>query len=176
MLVADRLDVAAGLRTLKPGNPCSLLGRHRPVPAEMPLADAGGPHALLLGERADRHPVGSDEWLLPGAHDPRLQPRPPVIAAGEERVAGGGTDSRRRMGVGKPHALRGELVDVRRGDPPTVGVVAVDIAVAEIVGVDHHNVGSGVGSGECRLALAEEAEGCGQPTQDAVHHDERSPT
>ena len=45
------------------------------------------------------------------------------------------------MSIGKPHALRGQLVDVRCGDLTTVWVVASDVAIPEIIGVDHHDVG-----------------------------------
>ena len=45
------------------------------------------------------------------------------------------------MPIREAHALRRELVDVRRGNLPALGVVALHIAVAEVVGVDDEDVG-----------------------------------
>jgi hypothetical protein len=45
------------------------------------------------------------------------------------------------MSIGKPHALRGQLVDVWRGNLATLGVVTLDVAIPEIIGIDHNNVG-----------------------------------
>jgi len=44
------------------------------------------------------------------------------------------------MGVREAQALRRELVDVRRLE--FCCAVATDVAIAEIVGVDHHDVGT----------------------------------
>ncbi len=57
------------------------------------------------------------------------------------------------MSVGESHAFCGESVDVGRGDPAAIGVVTPYVAVAEVVGADHDDVGRaarafpGVGSG-----------------------------
>ena len=48
------------------------------------------------------------------------------------------------MGIGKPHPLSRQSVDVRSRDLAAFGVVALDIAIAEIVGEDDHDVGLGV--------------------------------
>ena len=45
------------------------------------------------------------------------------------------------MPIREAHALRRELVDVRRGNLAALGVVALHIAVAEIVGEDDEDVG-----------------------------------
>ena len=47
------------------------------------------------------------------------------------------------MSVGEAHALRREPVDVRRGNFPALRVVALDIAVTEVVGEDDEDVGLG---------------------------------
>ena len=47
------------------------------------------------------------------------------------------------MGISKPHALRSQLVDVRRGDLAALGIVTLNIAIAEVIGIDHNNVGLG---------------------------------
>ncbi len=54
------------------------------------------------------------------------------------------------MPVGEAHALRRELVDVRCGDPAALGVVALHVAVAEVVGVEDEDVGLGIGGEQCR--------------------------
>ena len=45
------------------------------------------------------------------------------------------------MGVGETHPLRRQPVDVRRGDLAAIRVVALHVAVAEIIGVDDDDVG-----------------------------------
>ena len=49
------------------------------------------------------------------------------------------------MPIGEPHALRSELVDVWRGNLTTLGVVALHIAVAEVVGENVENIWFGGG-------------------------------
>ena len=45
------------------------------------------------------------------------------------------------MPVGETHALRRKPVDVRRGNFAALRVVALDVAVAEVVGEDDEDVG-----------------------------------
>jgi len=47
------------------------------------------------------------------------------------------------MSVGEPHALRREPIDMRRGNFPALRVVALHIAVTEVVGEDDEDVGLG---------------------------------
>ena len=47
--------------------------RDRPVPAKMPLADTGRAIALLLSQRANRHPIRCNQRLIPCANDAFLQ-------------------------------------------------------------------------------------------------------
>lgn len=47
------------------------------------------------------------------------------------------------MGVGEPHALRRQAVEVGRSDAPPVRVVAANVPITEIVSVNHHDVGPG---------------------------------
>ena len=58
------------------------------------------------------------------------------------------------MPIRETHALRGELVDVRRRNLAALGIVALHIAVAEIVGENHEDVGlmnfGGLKRGHCR--------------------------
>ena len=44
------------------------------------------------------------------------------------------------MSIGETHALRSEFVDVGRGDFSALGVVTLDIAIAEIIGEDDYDV------------------------------------
>ena len=44
------------------------------------------------------------------------------------------------MRVGEAHPLRGELVEVRRGDLAARRIVGVDVAIAEVVGVEEDDV------------------------------------
>ncbi len=63
--------------------------------------------------------------------------------AGENTVAGRGTDRRWTVGIGEPHAVSCKLVEDGRGDPG-FGVVAGHVSVAEIVGQDEQDIGQPV--------------------------------
>ena len=121
----------------------ALFGRDGPIPAEMPLTNHRRAVAVLFCKGADRHPIRRDQRLAKHADNPALQFRAPVIAPGEQRVAGRRAHPGRRMSVGEAHALRREPVDVRRGNFPALRVVALDIAVTEVVGEDDEDVGLG---------------------------------
>ena len=45
------------------------------------------------------------------------------------------------MRIGKPHALRGQFVDVWRGNLAAFRVVALDVTIPEVIGIDHNDVG-----------------------------------
>ena len=135
--LAQRRLIILSLGDLEQG---TLLPGNRPIPAEMPLADTGGAVAVLFRQAGDRQPVGRDQRLAEHAHNAGLQPRPPVITAGQHRVPRGRADARGRMGICEPHALGGQAVQVRRGNLAALRVVAVHIAEPEIVREDHHDV------------------------------------
>ena len=141
--LADLFDNRSLFGLCKTGNHRPLLLRHWPLPAQMPLADTRGPEPLLLSEGADREAVGRNQRWPPGADDPRLQPRPPVIATGQQGVAGGRTHTRRRVRIGKPHPLGRERVDVWRRNQPSLGVVTLHVPITEVIGIDDHDVGRG---------------------------------
>jgi len=46
------------------------------------------------------------------------------------------------MAVREPHSLRREPVDLRRGNLAAIGIVALHVAVTEIVGKNNDDVGS----------------------------------
>ena len=63
------------------------------------------------------------------------------------------------MAVGEAHALGGEPVDVWRGDFSARGIVALHVAVAEVVGEDDEEVGFGGVGGRGRGGGEGEKEG-----------------
>ena len=46
------------------------------------------------------------------------------------------------MGVGEHHSLRGQAVEVGRGNLAVVRVKAMDVAIAQVVGEDEDDVGA----------------------------------
>ncbi len=112
-----------------------------PLPAEMPFADSAGVIAELASEAGNGHALRRDERGTPEIDDAGLQRAAPVIAAGEQGVARGRAHAGGGMRIGKTHALCGEAIDVRRVDFATRGIVATDIAVAEVIGKDHDDIG-----------------------------------
>ena len=74
------------------------------------------------------------------------------------------------MPIRETHALRREPVNVRRGNLAALGIVALHIAIAEIVGEDDENVGHFarcVGSADC----AQRGEQQGSEEGEGVFHD-----
>src|SRR3954462_9368153 len=99
----------------------------------MPFANARRAIALLLGQAADCQSIGCDQRPFPDVNDSSLQPASPMVAAGEKSIARGGAAAGGTMSIGEANALLGEAVDIRRADLTVRGVIALDIAVAEIV-------------------------------------------
>ena len=99
----------------------------------------------LLREAADGESVRCDERTLPRTHDAGLQTAAPVIAPREERVARGRTHARGRMRICETHPGLRQPIHVRRGDFSARGIVALHIAVAEIVGQNNDDVRFGAG-------------------------------
>lgn len=115
--------------------------RDAPLPTEMPLANRRRAIAVLFRESGDGQPVGRDERRAEMLDDAALQPRPPMISPGEQRVP------RRRAHAGgcvpirEAHPLRREPVDLRRLDFPTLRLVALHVAITEVIGEDDEDVG-----------------------------------
>jgi hypothetical protein len=81
--------------------------------------------------------ANNDGWLGESPKHPSLQLAAPIVAAGDDAVAGGRADRRRGVGVSKAHALPGQAIAVRCPRPDTgVG----EIAVAKIVGKNENNI------------------------------------
>ena len=59
------------------------------------------------------------------------------------------------MGIGKAQALARELIDVRRGDF-RFGMVARNIAVAQVISQDDNNIGSFRLQGNCESEKSED--------------------
>ena len=112
-----------------------------PVPAQVPLADAGGAIAVLAEKTGDGQPVGFDQGRVPRPQDSSFETGAPAVAAGEDGVAARGADAGRSVGIGEAHALTGQAVEVGGGDLG-VGVVAAHVSVPHVVGQDVDDVGS----------------------------------
>ena len=112
---------------------------HRPIPAEVPLADAGRRVAVLLQQRGHGWTVGVDEGLRPPREHGALEARAPRVASRENRITRRRADGRRGVGIGEAHALARQAVEVRRGDL-RVTVVTAEVAVAEVIGEDVDDV------------------------------------
>ena len=69
----------------------------RPIPAEMPLADAGRFISLLFEHSRKREAARRDQGSSPQPYDAPLQPRAPVVAPGQQCVPRRGTDPRRLL-------------------------------------------------------------------------------
>ena len=105
--------------------------------AEVPLTHALGAVALRLEKIGEGLFVVIEAGLVGGEEDAG-DADTGGVAAGEEGGAGGGADGVGRGPVGEADAFGGELIDVGGGEG---GAVAVEVAVAEVVGVDEDDVG-----------------------------------
>ena len=111
----------------------------RPIEAKVPFAEDGGGVAVFAEEARDGGTVRLDErWVVTLQHA-LFQTSTPCVAAGEERVAGGRTEGRSGVGVRETQASTREAVEVR-GLPSALGIVAGDVADAEVVGKDVDDV------------------------------------
>ena len=111
-----------------------------PIPAKVPFADACGVIPVLLCESANRHAFWSDQGSSPEADDPTLKFRTPMIATSQECVSRRCANARGRVAVSKAHPFTRKTVNVRCWDFAAFRVAALNVAVAEIVGVKYDNV------------------------------------
>ena len=125
----------------------------RPAESQVPFAEKARGVAPRTEDRGNGRPVPLDERGGIAADDPSLEPGPPAIAARENSVARGRADGRGRMGVGEPDAPARQPVAVRRRNL-AVGIIGLEIPVAEVVGQDENDVGWPVGRSP-RRAVAE---------------------
>ena len=112
--------------------------------ATVPLADDLGGVAGVAEHRRDRVLVGVEPEAHAGEEDVQSVE---VVEADARRVRAGqhGPARRRTHGgghveAGEPHTFTGELIDPRR--VVEFGSVAAEVAVAEVVAVDQHDVGT----------------------------------
>ena len=110
-----------------------------PTKTQVPLSDAGGIVAFRFQHRGDGDFVGLNQRLILGAEVHRFfEVGAPVVATGEQAIAGGRAYRGRGVGIGETHAFFGEAVDGGgRGKPAVVG----DITHAHVVGEDENDVG-----------------------------------
>ena len=143
---ADREAGVAHLRFFRGcgGCRCSWRGRTLGEKSEVPLADGGSGVAIFLQQGWHGETILGDEWRIVGAVEHALlEPAAPRVTTGEQAVARGRADGGAAVGVGERHALRGEAVEVGRLNFPARRVERLHVAVAEIVGEDVDDIGSG---------------------------------
>jgi len=87
-----------------------IVGQHLPAKAKMPLANHRCVVAVLLQELRRGQPVSGYERLGQPPKDAFLQRTSPIVAAGDDAVARGCADGRRRVGVGEAHAFARQSV------------------------------------------------------------------
>ena len=112
----------------------------RPVPAEMPLADAGRGVTVLPQQRRHGQSSFLNQRFSPRRQHARLQPRTKSVSPREQSVARGRANRVRRVRVGEPDAFSGEAIQIRRGDFG-LRVVGAHVAVTEIIGENVNDVG-----------------------------------
>ena len=105
--------------------------------AQVPLSHAPGGVARLLEHGRERRAARLDDQGGVAGQNPGAGFAERVFP-GHERVARRRAGGRRRMAVGEAHAARRQPVHV--GSLHARGAVAAKIAVADIVGQDHHDV------------------------------------
>ena len=88
-------------------------------------------------------------------------------ATGQQAVATGRADRGGRVGIGESHSFACQPVDVGRGDSGFC-VVAADIAIAEIVGEDDHDVRGGIGGVDCGQRSQQQS--CEEPKRFVDEH------
>ena len=113
---------------------------HRPVPPQMPLADAGRRIALLREEGGDGAAVGGDQRRGVAVGNAALERRAESVTPRQNAVARGRADRRARMGVGEGHPFPAERVDGRSSNPRFF-IQGRHVAVAHVVGQDKDDVG-----------------------------------
>ncbi len=111
--------------------------------AEVPLAQRGGGVALFAEQVAEGFfmhvdAVGRLARGRIGVNHP-LQAVALLVAAGQQSRPGRSADRAAGIGLGEPHAVAGQRVDVRRGD--VLRPIDADVAIAHVVDQDHDDVG-----------------------------------
>ena len=113
-------------------------------PPQMPFADQSG---LVTGPFQERRQGRMGRRQTDLARHTRaqrlLEPdlRSVLVTPGNQRDAGGGADRGIGVGLRKAHALGGDAVDIGRRE--VAAAIAGDIGIAEVVGENEQNVGSG---------------------------------
>jgi hypothetical protein len=67
-----------------------------------------------------------------------LMSKPLLITPGEQASAGRATDGARDVPTGEPHTRGGQIVEMRSGN--FLSPLKAKVAIAEVIGDDHHNV------------------------------------
>ena len=106
---------------------------------QMPFANTGGVITRFLAEGRQSGTTRLDETGRISKQHAVLQFPPPRIAPRQQRIPRRRTHPRRGMRIGKAHSLAGKPVHVRCGYR-RFRVVALDIAIAQIIRQHHDNV------------------------------------
>ena len=88
-------------------------------------------------------PIRRYQGILPSSDNSLLHPGSPMVASGEQGVTRGGAHPGGGMGIGKAHALRSQAVDVGGGNFSALRIVALDVPVTQVIGVNDEDVGVG---------------------------------
>ena len=114
-------------------------GLHRPVHSQMPFSDARRLVTVLLEKFGDSQAIRDNERRTKAIQHAVLQRGTPIVSAGHNAVAGRRANRRSAMGVGEFHPLRGDAVDMGRGNF-SLGIEAFRVAIAEVVAKDVDDV------------------------------------
>ena len=113
--------------------------RDREAHAEMPLTETARCVALLLEQASDGQPILGDERRREATEDSGLQARTPMVATGQQAVAGRRADAGRGVPVGEAEAALGQGIQIRCRDL-ALRVVRREIPEALIVGQDDDDI------------------------------------
>ena len=105
--------------------------------SEVPLADDAGGVAEFGEAGGHRRATGLDDEASVAGQDAGALATPGVFAR-QERIARGRAGRGRAIAGGEACALHGELIEIRGRDG--LGAVAAEVAPADVIGVEQHDV------------------------------------
>ncbi len=110
--------------------------------ADVPLSVHCGGVALITKHLGEGQLIRFDETGSANTFEDALIGDSERHSSGKQAVSAGGTDGGWRMSVGEPHAFAGKPINVWSADLG-FGVVATEVAIAEVIGEDEKDVGFG---------------------------------
>ena len=103
--------------------------------AQVPLTDTGRIVSLAVEQGCQGHSPGLQQGRILPHQYPAFEAGAPVIPPGQNAVAGGCTDRRGRMGIGKGYSFPGHPVKIGRGKGSLL-VEAGDVSIAHVISQD----------------------------------------